>query len=81
MFWAYALLSLMDDSIYVGMTSDLARRVDEHERGKVRSTRDRRPLKLIYSAECSTRKEARRLEVYLKSGEGRNFLRSRLEGL
>ena len=78
MYWVYALLSILDGSIYVGMTQDLDRRMGEHLRGKVRSTRYRRPLRLIYSVECSSRKEARRLEVYLKSGEGRRFLKSKI---
>lgn len=78
MFWVYALLSMVDESIYVGMTEDFPRRLGEHEAGKVRSTRDRRPLRVIYLERVPTRRKARQLEVYLKSGFGREFLRSKL---
>ena len=76
--YVYALLSLLDGSIYVGMTDDLARRLREHWKGWVRSTRDRRPLEILHVIPCASRKDARRLEVYLKSGEGRLFLKMKI---
>jgi putative endonuclease len=78
MYWVYALLSLKDGSIYVGMTGNWVNRLRLHEAGAVISTRDRRPFKVLYLEEVPTRKRARQLEVYLKSGEGRRFLRSKI---
>ena len=59
MFTIYALQSDTDGGLYVGFTSDLTRRLHQHNSGQTRSTRSRRPLKLIYSEQCGTRLVAR----------------------
>ena len=74
MWFAYALKSKKDGGLYIGMSSDLERRLLEHNRGYNRSTKSRAPFSLIYSQEYSSRTEARRREKYLKSGVGREFL-------
>jgi putative endonuclease len=78
MWFAYALQSKSDGWLYIGMSSDVDRRVVEHNRGYNRSTRSRTPFELFYVEECGSREEARRREKYLKGGKGREFLRSRL---
>jgi len=78
MWFAYALQSQADGWLYIGMTSDLKRRLEEHNRGYNRSTRSRRPFELFYVEECTSRKEAREQEKFLKSGKGREFLRQKL---
>jgi len=70
-FWVYVLRSEKDSGLYVGMTKDLDRRIDEHNRGRVASTKSRMPLKIIYSEMASDRKSARVREKYWKSGAGR----------
>ncbi|MGH9777047.1 MAG: GIY-YIG nuclease family protein, partial [Candidatus Acidiferrales bacterium] len=45
--FAYALRSEWDGWLYIGMTSDLQRRVEEHNRGYNRSTRPRIPFELL----------------------------------
>ncbi len=77
-FFVYAIKSLVRNYIYVGLTNSIERRIDEHNRGKNRSTKSYRPFKLIYSEEFETRKEAREREIYLKSGIGKEFLKSLL---
>jgi putative endonuclease len=76
----YLLKSKKDDRFYVGFTSDLNRRYREHQNGKVKSTKNRRPLELIY---CEFYKEeylAREREVNLKkSGSAYNALMKRLK--
>ena len=47
-FYIYVLRSEKDGNNYVGFTSDLRKRLKEHEKGYVKSTKNRRPLKLIY---------------------------------
>ena len=79
MWFAYALRNDQDGWLYIGMTSDLERRLWEHNKGYNRSTKYRVPLRLIYSERCASRSEARELEKYLKSGKGREFLRSQQE--
>ncbi|MBI2990171.1 MAG: GIY-YIG nuclease family protein, partial [Candidatus Magasanikbacteria bacterium] len=48
MYYFYVLLSEKDQKLYYGYTSDLDNRVQDHVNGKVVSTRNRRPIRLIY---------------------------------
>lgn len=63
-----------DDYRYVGITSNMAKRLHEHNNGKSRSTKNHRPFIVLREERCSTRKEARAREIFLKSGQGRKFL-------
>jgi putative endonuclease len=72
----YVLRSMKDRNLYIGMTSDLQARISSHNCGRVRSTKARRPLKLVYSEEFSSKTEARRRELFLKTGQGRKSLHS-----
>jgi putative endonuclease len=73
MWFAYALQSKRDGWLYIGMSSDVDRRVEEHNRGYNRSTRPRTPFELFYVEECGSREEARKREKFLKSGKGASF--------
>lgn len=75
-FFVYALKSLKDGRIYVGFTEDLERRIKEHNSGKTSSTKAWTPWLLWYSEKVSTRIEARNREKYLKSGIGKEYLKS-----
>ena len=57
-YFVYILTSLKDSKRYIGMTSDLNRRLSEHNSGKVKSTKNRNPLKLIYTEEFESKEEA-----------------------
>jgi len=74
MFFVYVLLSQKDFKRYIGFTKNLERRVFEHNQGLVKSTRNRRPLKLIYFEEYSDKQKAMQREKFFKSGKGREFL-------
>jgi putative endonuclease len=76
MWSVYALRSSTRRYIYVGLTSDLERRVRQHNAGREKTTRPYRPFTLILHAEFSTRAEARKREIYLKSGTGKELLHS-----
>jgi putative endonuclease len=80
MWSAYALQSKKDGWLYVGMSSDVKGRLEQHNRGYNKSTKLRAPFDLFYVEECGSREEARKREKYLKSGQGREFLRERLAG-
>ena len=73
--YVYVLFSLKDFRTYVGSTNDLARRVDEHNAGRVKSTFNRRPLKLIYHEQCPCLMAARQRELFYKSRHGRQCLK------
>jgi putative endonuclease len=72
----YALRSLSRNYIYVGITNDIKRRIDEHNNGENRSTKAYAPFILIYSEEFPDRISARIKERYLKSGVGKEFLKN-----
>ena len=78
MWSVYALRSKKDGWLYVGMSSEVERRVEQHNRGYNRSTRSRAPFDLFYVEQCGAREVARTREKFLKSGKGREFLRKRL---
>lgn len=64
---------------YVGFTKDLKQRFDKHQKGLVDSTKDRRPLKLVYYEACLSRSDATKREKYFKTYHGRMFIKRRLE--
>ncbi len=66
MFYVYVLKSKKDNNNYIGSTSDLRKRFEEHNKGKVESTRHRRPLELIYYEAYKSEKDARHREHNLK---------------
>ncbi len=79
MYYTYVLKSDKDDKLYVGFTKDLKLRFEQHNKGLVESTKDRRPLRLIYYEGCLDRSDATKREKYLKSYHGRMFLKNRLK--
>jgi putative endonuclease len=76
MFYVYAVKSLKRNYIYVGLTSDLKRRLSEHNNGKNKTTKPYKPFILIYSETFETRAEARGREKYFKGGSGKEFLKT-----
>ena len=79
MYYTYVLQSKKDDKFYVGFTKDLKLRFEQHSKGRIESTRDRRPLTLIYYEGCLNQEDATKREKYLKSYHGRMFLKNRLK--
>jgi len=77
-YFIYILKSLKDNNLYTGYTSDLKKRVEEHNSGKVISTKSRIPLKLIYFEGCLNQKDATHREKYLKTSWGKRYLKERL---
>ena len=78
MHYTYVLQSMKDMKFYTGYTKDLKLRFEHHNKGLVESTKDRRPLKLIYYEACLDQHDATKREKYLKSYHGRMFLKNRL---
>ena len=79
MHYVYVLLSEKDGKFYTGSTKDLKGRFEEHRYGGVSSTKDRRPLKLVYYEACTDKRDASHRERYLKTHHGKMFLRNRLK--
>ena len=78
-FYTYVLLSLKDNQFYTGYTSDLEYRLIQHDNGLVKSTKERRPLKLIYFEVSLNSKDATHREKYLKTSWGKRYIKQRLK--
>ena len=79
MYYTYVIQSDMDGRFYTGYTSDLRKRLDDHNSGKVPSTKSRGPFNLIYYEACLDQQDATAREKYLKSGMGKRYLKNRLK--
>ena len=80
MFFVYVIRSEKDGRFYVGLTSDVEQRVIQHNKGMTFSTKGFRPWKLFFFEEFETREEARKREVYLKSGVGKEYIKTKWSG-
>ena len=78
-YYVYVLKSEKDNMNYVGYTNNLKKRVSEHNEGKVESTKNRLPLKLIYYEACLNQQDATHREKYLKTYYGKMFIKRRLK--
>ena len=76
MFFVYALKSSKDSRVYVGLSQNVEKRLIDHNLGRVSSTKNFRPWFVFYKEECGNRVNARKKEKYLKSGCGKEFLKS-----
>jgi putative endonuclease len=77
-FFVYVLESERDSNWYIGFTTDVERRVREHNDGTSRSTKHRRPLKLIYFEAYLEENDAKGRERFLKSGSCHRFLKRQM---
>ena len=69
MAWTVYILQCADNSLYTGITTNLVRRMNEHETGikGARYTNGRGPFQLMYQAHCENRAEASKLEMSIKA--------------
>jgi len=72
MFSVYILHSKISDRYYIGSTSHLETRLEEHNAGKTKSTKPFRPWEMIHSETFETRTEARKRENNIKKFKGGN---------
>ncbi len=68
MLWYLYVLRCNDDTLYTGITTDIDRRVKEHNTSSkgARYTRSRRPVSVVYSTEFSDRSSAQKAEISFK---------------
>ena len=78
MYYTYILKSEIDNKLYIGWTTNLNTRLIKHNRGLVKATVSRKPLKLVYYEACLSKEKAVAREKYFKTGYGRNFLKDRI---
>jgi len=75
MFYVYILKSEKNGKLYKGFTSDLRRRIKEHNAKGPAFTKNNGPWKLIYYEAFVSERDARREEKFLKSGKGRERIK------
>jgi len=78
MWYVYCLENKSMGYLYVGYTSDLKRRLTEHNDGDSRSTKPYIPLTLEAYVAVRSKQKALALEKYLKSGSGKAILKKRI---
>jgi len=76
MYFVYILKSEKQERYYVGCTSNLKRRIDEHNLGKVISTKAYTPWSLVYVENYSFRSDAFEREKQIKSYKGGRAFKS-----
>lgn len=79
MFYFYVLYSLKDHKLYKGYSADIGSRFLKHQAGGTTSTKNRRPLVLIYLEVFHSKKEALDRERWAKSKDGGPKLKAILQ--
>jgi len=78
-YYVYILQSIKNSKLYIGYTRDLKKRLQEHNRGLVFSTKAYKPWRLIFFEAYRNEKDARRRERYLKTNQGSRLLKRMLK--
>jgi putative endonuclease len=76
MYYTYAIKSKVRNYIYVGLSSNMERRLSDHNGKRNKTTAPYAPFDVLLIEEYPTRADAREREKYLKSGIGKEFLKS-----
>lgn len=79
MHYTYILISKDGRRTYTGSTSNLEKRIAEHNQGKVKTSKHFRPYELLKAEEFESLKEARARETFYKSTTGRRQLKEIVE--
>ena len=75
---AYAVKGTGEQWLYKGSCRNLKKRLKDHRAGRVSRTKNRRPLSLAWYKIFGSYAEARRKEIYLKTGKGREWLKGQI---
>ncbi len=81
MYSTYVLRSESRNQLYIGSTSNLEIRFQEHNNNLATATKNRGPWKLVYHEDFPDRTSAVRRERFFKTGKGREELRRLAQGL
>ena len=80
MYCVYLLL-LKNKQIYTGFTTNIRQRISDHKSGRVKSTVNRRPLRLVHYEIYLLEEDARRREKFLKTSDGKKLIKQQLSCL
>ena len=76
MYFVYAISSINRNYTYIGITDNPDRRFMQHNNGHNRTTKPYRPFKIVLLEKFPDRPTARQREKFLKSGIGREFIKT-----
>lgn len=78
MWWVYALYNKKVSKIYIGYSSNVERRLKEHneKRGRHYTAKQKGEWFLVYKEELQTKREALKREKQQKSYQGRRFIKN-----
>ncbi len=80
MYYVYALLSLKNKRLYIGYTSNLVRRLREHNTGQGGAyTKKNRPFRLVFYEAFLAKKDAEKQEKFYKTGYGKEVLKAKIK--
>lgn len=79
MYYTYVIQSEKDGRFYTGFTRNIRNRLNEHNLGKVTSTKNRGPFRLVYYEGSLNEQDATAREKYLKTGMGKRYIKNRLK--
>jgi len=68
------IIQNLDLRFYIGYTTNLERRIKEHQTGLGRWTKDKGPWKLVYFEEFENDTDARKREIKLKKAKNKTYL-------
>ena len=77
-YYNYVLKSLKDNNMYIGFTTNLDNRLEQHKKGQVASTKFRRPFMLVYYEVSFNLDSALHREKYFKTTYGHRYLKNRI---
>ena len=79
MFYVYILKSDKVNRYYTGHSKDYNKRLNEHNKGKVRSTKPYIPWKVVYIEKCDKKSDAFKRELEIKKYKSGNAFKKMLE--
>ena len=77
-YYVYTIYSIKSKIICVGLSVNPIKGLQEHNYGMTKSTKPHRPWSILYKEKIGSRIDTRKKEKYLKSGIGKEFLKSLL---
>ena len=79
MYYTYAIFDKINKDFYIGYTSDLKKRIEQHMAGFNLTTKKMPNPELVYYEACISKKDAEAREKQLKTGFGRGYIKKRLD--
>ena len=77
-YYTYVLRSIEFERNYIGFTSNIQTRLEQHNSGKTKSTRPYKPWEMLFHEVHNSLEKALAREKWLKSGIGREFIKEKL---